>query len=298
MSLADPVPQALDPELVILGCGYTGSRVAREYLGRGAKVLGIVRSEASRQALADTGIPAAVLDLGVDDLGGLPLAGRRLFHCAPPPAQGVEDRLTRRLLAGCARFGQPRRLVYISTTGVYGDCGGEWVDETWPVRPLADRARRRWDAEQALRRWSREGGGELVILRVAGIYGPGRLPIERIRQGLPLVRECEAPFSNRIHIVDLVQVAVAAMERGVDGAVYNVCDGQPSTMTDYFFQVADAAGLPRPPIIARSEMADQLSAGMQSYMRESRRLSNRKLREELAIDLAYPTLREGLAASL
>lgn len=135
-----------------------------------------------------------------------------------------------------------------------------------------------------------------MILRVAGIYGPGRLPIERIGRGLPLVREAEAPFSNRIHIDDLVQACIAAMERGNDGEVYNVCDGSPTTMTDYFFQVADAVGLPRPPVIPIAEMDDQLSAGMRSYMSESRRLDNRKLREELGVKLAYPTLEAGLAA--
>lgn len=286
------------PDLLILGCGYVGRRVAHEYLDRGARVLGVVRGEESRRALEADGIPALALDLGVDDLARLPLAGCRVFHFAPPPPQGVEDWGTRRLAAAFARSGHPRRLVYISTTGVYGDCGGAWVDETWPARPSVDRARRRWDAEQALRQWSRVSGAELLILRVAGIYGPERLPLERIRQGLPLVREAEAPFSNRIHVDDLVQVCIAAMERGAAGSVYNVCDGHPSTMTHYFFQIADAAGLPRPPVIPLAEVAGQLSAGMQSYMQESRRLSNRRIREELGVHLAYPTLAEGLPASL
>jgi len=257
-----------------------------------------VRTAASRDALRDAGIPALELDLALDELGVLPLTGRRVFHLAPPPGQGTEDWVTRRLIAAFAHHGHPRRIVYISTTGVYGDCGGAWVDETWPTRPSAERARRRVDAEQRLREWSRTPGASLVTLRVAGIYGPGRLPVERIRQGLPLVRESEAPYSNRIHVADLVQVCIAAMERGLDGAVYNACDDEPTTMTDYFFQVADALGLPRPPVIPLAEGEGQLSPGMLSYMQESRRLSNRRLRDELGLALAFPTLREGLAASL
>lgn len=284
--------------MLVLGCGYVGRRVAQHYLGRGVAVQGVVRTAASRDALREAGIPALVLDLASDELDALPFDGRRVFHFAPPPARGSEDWVTRRLIAAFARHGHPRRLVYISTTGVYGDCGGAWVDETWPTRPSADRARRRLDAEQRLREWSRARGASLVTLRVAGIYGPGRLPLERIRQGLPLVREPEAPYSNRIHVTDLAQACSAAMERGADGAVYNVCDDEPSTMTAYFFQVADAFGLPRPPVIPLAESEGLLSPGMFSYMQESRRLSNRKLREELGVELACPSLREGLAASL
>lgn len=286
------------PDLLILGCGDVGRRLARHYLAQGQRVLGVVRSEASRRALLEQDIPAVALDLAMADLCTLPLVGRRVFHLAPPPGQGIEDRVTRRLVAASARQGAPQRLVYISTSGVYGDCAGAWVDETWPVRPNADRSRRRWDAERHLREWRRDAASSLVILRVAGIYGPGRLPLDRIRRSLPLVRESEAPFSNRIHVDDLVQACIAAMERGVDGEVYNVCDGHPSTMTDYFFQVADAAGLPRPPVIAISEMDGQMSAGMQSYMSESRRLSNRKLCDELGVELAYPTLQAGLAEAI
>jgi nucleoside-diphosphate-sugar epimerase len=133
---------------------------------------------------------------------------------------------------------------------------------------------------------------------VAGIYGPGRLPLERIRRGLPLVCEEEAPYSNRIHADDLVDTCVAAMERGRSGAVYNVCDGNPTTMTDYFFRVADATGLARPPVLSLEDAEGALSAGMMSYMRESRRLSNRRLREELGVVLAYPDLAAGLPSCL
>jgi nucleoside-diphosphate-sugar epimerase len=284
--------------MLIIGCGYVGRRLARRYLDVGEEVTGLVRSDESRAALADAGIPAAVCDLATDSLTHLALAGAGVFHLAPPPAKGEVDVHTRRLKVAFSQTGAPRRVVYVSTTGVYGDCGGAWVDETWPPAPGVDRARRRWDAESTLRRWSRETGGELVILRVAGIYGPGRLPLERIRRGLPLVNEAESPYSNRVHVDDLVAACVAAMERGKPGGVYNVCDGNPSTMTDYFFRVADAAGLPRPPVISLEEAAGALSPGMMSYLRESRRLSNRRMREELGVTPRYPDLAGGLAACL
>ena len=283
----------MDP--LIIGCGYVGTRLARQYLKQGERPEGVVASEESRLRLQAEGITARRLDIDSDDLGALQLDGVRLFLLTPPPAVGNSDTRTRRLVEAFFRQGQPKRIVYISTTGVYGDCCGEWVDETRPVRPAVDRARRRWDAEQVLHDWSQSCGGGLVVLRVAGIYGPGRLPLERIARGLPLVRAEDAPWSNRIHVDDLVAACIAAMGRGRNGAVYNVCDGHPSTMTDYFFQVAEAMGLERPPVIPFDEAEGRLSVGMMSYMRESRRLSNRKMREELGVELRFPTLSAGLA---
>ncbi|MGQ9659066.1 MAG: SDR family oxidoreductase [Thermochromatium sp.] len=286
------------PDIVIVGCGYVGERLARQYLARGDSVLGLVRSQSGLDRLAAAGIPSARHDLAGTDAMPCSLAGVRLFHLVPPPEHGTEDLHTQHLIASFAQAGHPRRLVYFSTTGVYGDCGGAWVDEDWPTRPTLDRSRRRLDAEEQLRCWSREHGGELVVLRVAGIYGPGRLPLERLRRGLPLVRPDEAPYSNRIHVDDLVTVCIAAMDRGRDGAIFNVSDGHPSTMTEYFMQIAKAAGLPVPPLIGLAEASTHLSEGMMGYMRESRRLSNRRLREELGVDLRYPTLTEGLAQVL
>jgi nucleoside-diphosphate-sugar epimerase len=226
----------------------------------------------------------------------LDLADGDCFHLVPPPARGEEDLYTRRLIALFESHGHPRRLVYMSTTGVYGDCGGRWIDETEPVRPVADRARRRWDAEEQLRAWSATHGRDLIVLRVAGIYGPERLPLERIRAGVPMVRPEEAPFTNRIHVDDLVAACVAAMERGEPGSVYNACDGHPSTMTEYFQAVAAAAGLPGPPLISLDEAAGRLSGGMLSYLSESRRIRNQRLLDGLDIALRYPSLADGLRA--
>lgn len=285
-------------DIVIVGCGYVGERLARQYLDWGDSVLGLVRSQSGLDRLAAAGIPAAHHDLAGTDSMPCSLADVRLFHLAPPQAQGREDLHTRQLVASFDRAGHPRRLVYISTTGVYGDCDGAWVDEDWPTRPTLDRSLRRLDAEEQLRGWSREHGGELIVLRVAGIYGPGRLPLERLKRGLPLVRPEEAPYSNRIHVDDLVAVCVAAMERGRNGAIFNVSDGWPSTMTEYFTQIAEAAGLPQPPLIGMAEASAHLSEGMMGYMSESRRLSNRRLREDLGVELRYPTLTQGLAQAL
>lgn len=281
--------------MIIIGCGYVGRRVAGALVERGETVTGVVRSADSARAVRACGARALRLDLEQDDLDALPCAEERVFHFAPPPAQGTGDPGMARLLEAFGRRGHPRRLVYISTTGVYGDCGGAWVDENRPVRPRAGRALRRWDAERQLRRWSSASGSELVILRVAGIYACDRLPLERIRGAQPVVSRDEAPWSNRIHALDLVAVCLAAMARAPSGALYNVCDGNPSTMTDYFCRVADAAGLPRPPEIPLALAPGQVSAGMLSYLSESRRLSNRRMLTELGLRLRFPTLADGLA---
>ena len=282
--------------MLILGCGYLGQRLAARYHEAGIETAGTVRSLHSAKQLKLQGINPLLLDLDRQPLPQLPVSCNKLFHFIPPPAESCTDPRTAGLVNEFGRQGSPRRLVYLSTTGVYGDCGGDWVDEQRTPAPHAPRAMRRWDAEETLRGWSRESGGELIILRVAGFYGPGRLPLERLRNGLPMVREEEAPFSNRIHIDDLVGVCIAAMERGKAGEVYNVSDGNPTTMTDYFDRIADLTGLPRPPKIPLQEARMKLSSGMLSYMQESRRLDNRKMLDDLGISLQFPDLRRGLPA--
>ncbi|MFB1489596.1 MULTISPECIES: SDR family oxidoreductase [unclassified Thiocapsa] len=281
-------------EQIVVGCGYVGMRLARQYREQGEAVTCIVRSDAGVARLEHHGIQGLRCDLAAENLGDLGLAEARVFHFAPPPGNGVQDPHTRHLVEVFERYGHPRRVLYISTTGVYGDCAGSWIDETHPVAPVAARSQRRRDAEETLLRWCAESGRDLVILRVAGIYGPDRLPLERIRAGAPLVRPQEAPYTNRIHVDDLVTACIAAMERAPSGAIYNACDGHPSTMTDYFLDVAAAAGLPSPPLISLAEAADRLSEGMLSYLSESRRLRNDRLREELGVVFRYPSLAEGL----
>lgn len=283
------------PEL-IFGCGYLGRLVAAQESDNSRPVLGVVRTAASVELLQGLGIKALKADLDADDLPELPLQDSTIFYFVPPPKEGELDTRVRKLISVFEHQGHPGRIVYLSTTGVYGDCSGDWVSEERPANPLASRAKRRRDAECSFQGWRSKTGGELVILRVAGIYGPGRLPLERLRKGLPLVRSEESPWTNRIHIADLVRICLAAMRRGRDGEVYNVSDGSPGTMIDYFTRIAVLAGLPRPPAISLAQAQQQLSAGMLSYMQESRRLDNSKIRNELGIELQYPSMHSGLPA--
>ncbi len=279
-------------KILVAGCGYVGCRLAAELAD--SRVGGLVRSSESCSKLAGMGINPLLCDL--DEMVAIPLPTQEsdVYYLLPPPRSGTVDSRMQHFLQHLEIHGQPRRLVYLGTTGVYGDCRGEWVDEQSPVRPAVDRALRRLDAEQQLRRWSKQSGAELVILRVAGIYGPGKLPLQRLKAGKPMVAARFAPWTNRIHVDDLVQVLLAAMDRGGDRETYNVTDGQPGNMADYFNKVADSAGLPRPPIIDPDEAGEQLSSGLRSYLAESRRIDNRKMLRELQVKLRYPTLEQGL----
>ena len=227
------------------------------------------------------------LDLDTAPAEALPDASW-VFWCAPPPPQGSQDTRLRRWLPALAG----RRVIYGSTTGVYGDCGGRWIDETEPPAPLHDRGRRRLDAEQALR----EASVDAVILRIPGIYGPGRWPLERLRAGTPVIRADQSPPSNRIHADDLAAVAVLAAERGVTGRVYHVGDGQPSSMTDYFQQVAAHFGLPPPPEIDYETARSQFTPMQWSFIEGAKRLSVARARAELGFEPSYPNLQAGLQA--
>jgi len=281
--------------MLIIGCGDVGRRLARRALARGEKVTGVVRQESSARTLRDLGAHAAVVDLdrpvGAHDIDW---HDAQVFYLAPPPTSGTRDPRMTHLLEALPQV-PARRLVYISTTGVYGDCAGHWVDESTPPDPQVDRARRRHDAERQLAQWRGAGNGQVVALRVAGIYGPGKLPLERLRRQVPMIAAADAPWTNRIHVDDLVAVCEAAMRHGQDGEVYNVSDGTPGNMRDYFDRVADLYGLPRAPTISLDEARATLSPGMLSYLGESRRLDNRKMLRELQVALRYPDLASGLA---
>lgn len=285
--------------VLIVGCGDIGLRVASLEQATGWPVAALTRSEASAYKLARAGIEPVAGDL---DLPGswssLPLSPTVLYYFAPPPAEGEGDPRLVALLAGLDRQALPEKLVYISTSGVYGDCGGAWVDEDWPVNPRSDRARRRAAAEASLAAWGAESGVAWVILRVPGIYGPGRWPVERIKRGMPVVVEDESPWSNRIHADDLAQACFLAARRGRAGAAYNVSDGHPTTMTDYFNRVADVLGLPRPPAISMAEARQTLGPGILSFLEESKRLDNRRMLKDLGVVLHYPDLDSGLSEPL
>jgi nucleoside-diphosphate-sugar epimerase len=283
--------------IFIVGCGDIGRRVAGLEMAAGHRVAALARSDEAAGKLAAEGIRAVRGDLdAADSLGGLPAAPKTLYYFAPPPATGSGDPRLSALLAALDLAALPGRLVYISTSGVYGDCRGEWVDEDRPPQPHSDRARRRMDAELRLRAFGERHGVPYVILRVPGIYGPGRLPVERIRQGLPVVDERDSPWSNRIHADDLAAACFAAARVGGSGRAYNVSDGHPTTMADYFNRVADLFGLPRPPAVSLAEARRVLSPSMLSFLEESKRLDNRRMREELGVELRYPDLAVGLPA--
>ena len=279
----------------IIGCGDIGRRVASLYQKESVQARGLVYSEESVQKCQQMGVIASRYDLDADQaLEPSLLEESMLFYFAPPQPIGVDDQRLNKFLNKAKTL--PKKIVLISTTGVYGDSAGDWIDESFPVAPVADRAKRRLSAEATLQEWASKYQKEVVILRVPGIYALDRLPLQRLKKGLPLVKECEAPWTNRIHADDLAQVCKQAMRVNAKSVIYNVTDGSPSTMTEYFNQVADVSGLPKPPQISMKEAVKILSKGMVSYLQESRRIKNDKMRDELGIVLKYPNLDAGLKA--
>lgn len=289
----------------IIGCGDIGQRVARICQIQGTAVYGLARSQESANRLKALNIYPIRGDLsqpgslsGVFSDNAESISGADVYYFAPPPVEGISDPFMHNFLAALSSNDQPdnlpAKIVQISTTAVYGDCQGEWITEEQPTNPQTDRGLRRLDAENELRQWSVKTGVPIVVLRVGGIYGKGRLPLDRLKKGLPILKEEESPYTNRIHQDDLAQICVSACENGKAGEIYNVSDGQPSTMSVYFKAVANANGLPQPPEVSRAEAQKVMTAGMLSYLKESRRLDNKKLLNNLQITLQYKNLEEGL----
>lgn len=218
-----------------------------------------------------------------------------VLHCAPPPAGGAADTRTANLLNALegTRI-LPTRFVYISTSGVYGDCGGARIDETRKINPQSARARRRADAEERLALWCRDRGVPLVVLRTPGIYAADRLPVERLRAGTPALSDADDVYTNHIHADDLAAICARALEPEAPAGVCNASDDSSLKMGEWFDLVADHLGLPRPPRVTRAEAAGRLAPELLSFMGESRRLDNTRLKRMLGIRLRYPTVREGL----
>lgn len=285
----------LMPDILIVGCGDIGVRVARLEQAQGRAVAGLVRNDAGAGRLRDFDVTPVMGDLDdPDSLIALPSAGTLLYYFAPPPGGGPWDTRMRNFCASIGRDQAPDKVVYISTSGVYGDCGGAWVTEETPVNAQTSRARRRLDAEAALTEWGGRLGVPVVILRVTGIYGPGRLPLARLQERHPVLREEESPPTNRIHADDLAAVCVGAAERGAPGEVFNVSDGQPGTMSQFFNVAADLLGLTRPPQVTMAEARGVMTPMMLSYLTETRRMDNRRMRERLGVTPRYPDLESGL----
>lgn len=283
--------------LLIVGCGDVVRRVLPD-LTRRWRVFALVR--ARDPALAAAGVTQLVGDLDrpqtLRRISGLAQA---VLHSAPPPGEGRGDPRTRRLLAALARRASlPRRLVYISTTGVYGDCAGGFVPETRPLRAKSPRAQRRVAAETLLRQAGQRSRMRVSLLRAPGIYAADRLPLDRLRRGDPVLLPDEDSVTNHIHAEDLGRACVVALERGRANRACNICDDSDIRMGDWFDKLADAFGLPHPPRVTRAEAQTRLSPQLLSFMNESRRLVNVRMKCELGLRLRYPTVDSGIADAL
>ena len=287
--------------VLIAGFGDIGERVAR-LLSSSHRVTALVRKPDRQAAVTDAGAQPLAGDLDdIASLGAIAGVAATVFHFAPPPNSGADDPRTANLLSALSSGILPKQVVYISTTGVYGDCKGEWIDERTEVNPESERGRRRVAAEQRLTVWARENGVKLAILRAPGIYALNRLPLDRIRARTPAIIAAEDSWSNHIHADDLARAAVSAYEfmagggSGLDRHVLNVVDDSQLKMGDYFDLVADHFKLERPPRVLRAEAESKVSTAMLSFMRESRRIRNDHLKTVLRFSLNYPTVSDFLA---
>jgi len=317
------------PTLLVVGCGDVGTRLARQQLARHGqdrlRVVGVVRSPESARTLRAAGVAALAIDLqDRRALGRLRGLAHWMVDLAPPPNDGAGDPNSKRLVAALGRGrapthgrtwvrgpgnaarmriraglvgSPPSRWVYVSTTGVYGDTRGAQFDETRPVAPASARAIRRVDAERRFRGAARRGLARVAIARAPGIYAEDRLPVERLRKGLPALVPEHDVYTNHIHADDLANICWTALFRGRPGRVIHAVDDSDLKMGDYFDRVADALDLPRPPRVAREALPALVSPMMLSFMSESRRLLNRRLHRELRVRLRYPDVDATIASA-
>lgn len=290
--------------VLIMGFGDIGTRVANRLKGRCAVSALVRRPERAEVAEACGAVPLQADLVDVSALQKVMMPVDVVIHLAPPssanganaPPHGV-DLGTENLIRALTAVGPPRNLVYVSTTGVYGDAGGGWVDEATPLNPQSARARRRVAAEHALAEWAARNGVVLTVLRAPGIYAAERLPLPRLLSGTPAIHAAEDSFSNHIHADDLAAACVAAITAKQSGT-FNVVDDSALRMGDYFDLVADRFGLLHPPRVARNEAEALVGPAMWSFMRESRRIRNQnmKLESGLNLTLRWPTVQDFLCA--
>ena len=286
--------------VLIVGCGDVGVRVARELPAR-VRVLALTSSPQRVAELRAQNITPLIGNLDkpqtLQRLAGL---ATRVLHLAPPPGEGRGDPRTLALVRALRQRSLPVSMVYGSTSGVYGDCAGDVVNEARPLHPDTPRAQRRVAAESAVRflgRTNNGGGVRTSVLRIPGIYAPDRVggtPRERLLRGTPVLEAADDVFTNHIHADDLARACIKALWRGQPQRIYNVNDDTALKMGDYFDLAADLYGLPRPPRISRYEAPRQLTLMLLSFMSESRRMDNTRLKRELRLRLRYPTVTEGL----
>jgi nucleoside-diphosphate-sugar epimerase len=276
--------------VLLIGCGDVALRTAGLLRTR-ARLYGLTRRPDDIARLRAHGVVPIIGDLDrLSTLSRLRTAPFAVLHFAPPPSDGRDDPRTQKLVAALARARSiPQRFVYISTSGVYGDCAGAQVDEMRPRRAQTPRGRRRVAAEDLLRDWAMRYGVSLAILRAPGIYAATRLPLDRLKQGTPALTVDDDVYTNHIHADDLARATVAALFRARPNRAYNVTDDAPMKMGGWFDAVADAFQLPRPPRITWEEAEQRIAPILLSFMSESRRLVNARMKRELRVRLRYPS---------
>jgi nucleoside-diphosphate-sugar epimerase len=287
--------------VLIVGCGDVGLRVARALDGR-VRLLALTSSDHRVALLRSRGVTPLAGNLDSPaTLGRLAGVATRVVHLAPPPAEASgewwRDLRTAALLRALRRRQPPTSLVYGSTSGVYGDCAGKRVDEMQPLRPRTPRAQRRADAERAVRHYGRAAHVRASVLRIPGIYAADReggTPRERLLKGTPVLDAKDDVYTNHIHADDLARAVLAALWRGKPQRTYNASDDTEMKMGDYFDLAADLYGLPRPARVPRNTAQDELPLMLLSFMSESRRMDNRRLKRELRVALHYRTVAAGL----
>ncbi len=284
--------------LLIIGCGDVGQRVVR--VQRHVRVVALTSSPERVAALRAQGVTPVVGNLDVPvSLQRLAGWATRVLHLAPPPLQGETDPRTLALTQLLMRRSAPHSVVYGSTSGVYGDCAGAWVTESRTVQPITPRAHRRVDAEARVRHLGRlrSGTTRVSVLRIPGIYAPqreGGTPRERLLRGTPVLAREDDVFTNHIHADDLARACQLALWRGKPQRTYNVNDDSQLLMGDYFDMSADLYGLGKPPRISRAQAKTELPAMQLSFMSESRRMVNTRMKRELRLQLRYAHVKDGL----
>jgi nucleoside-diphosphate-sugar epimerase len=280
--------------LLCLGMGFCAEALALRLKGQGWEIVGTVRSQARIEELGTRGFRAVTLDR-IEETGILSATPLHVLISAPPDERGDPAlRACGERLANAPS--RPAWVGYLSTTGVYGDHGGGWVDEETPTAPQSDRARRRIEAEEAWLSWGRAVGAPVHVFRLAGIYGPGRNQLVSLREGTARRIDKPGQVFSRIHVDDIAEVLLASIRAPRAGRIYNVCDDEPAPPQEVVAYAATLLGMEPPPLEAYEQVRSKLSPMAASFYLESKRVSNRRIRDELGVRLAYPTYREGLSA--